>query len=53
MTNTTEEIIRWIRLSTRHDFDHNLLKTDIDKLKENIIQMSQFYSYVQRRTQLF
>jgi len=44
ISSTTEEIIRWIRLSTRHDFDHNLLKTDIDKLKENLIQMGLFYT---------
>jgi uncharacterized membrane protein YgaE (UPF0421/DUF939 family) len=53
MTSTTEEIIRWIRLSTRHDFDHNLLKTDIDKLKENIIQMGQFYSMYKEERSYF
>ncbi|WHY87554.1 aromatic acid exporter family protein [Neobacillus novalis] len=40
---TTEEIIKWIRLSTRHDYDHQLLKTDIKKLKEEIQTMDQFY----------
>jgi uncharacterized membrane protein YgaE (UPF0421/DUF939 family) len=40
---TTEEIIRWIRLSTRHDFDHHLLKADIEKLKDNLITIGQFY----------
>ncbi|PEQ84587.1 hypothetical protein CN481_21690 [Bacillus sp. AFS006103] len=53
VTNTTEEIIRWIRLSTRHDFDHNLLKADIDKFKENIIQMSQFYSMYKEERSYF
>jgi uncharacterized membrane protein YgaE (UPF0421/DUF939 family) len=53
ITSTTEEIIRWIRLSTRHDFDHNLLKTDIDKLKENIIQMGQFYSMYKEERSYF
>ncbi|MGG3467730.1 aromatic acid exporter family protein [Neobacillus pocheonensis] len=43
IADTTEEIIRWIRLSTRHDFDHQLLKTDIEKLKESYIKISQFY----------
>jgi uncharacterized membrane protein YgaE (UPF0421/DUF939 family) len=53
VTNTTEEIIRWIRLSTRHDFDHNLLKTDIDKLKENTLQMSLFYSMYKEERSYF
>lgn len=44
ISSTTEEIIRWIRLSIRHDYDHQLLKTDIKKLKENILTMEQFYS---------
>jgi uncharacterized membrane protein YgaE (UPF0421/DUF939 family) len=43
ISGTTEEIIRWIRLSTRHDVDHNLLKADIEKLKENVLIMEQFY----------
>jgi uncharacterized membrane protein YgaE (UPF0421/DUF939 family) len=43
LSETTAEIIRWIRLSTRHDFDHSLLKNDIDKLKENSIKIEQFY----------
>ncbi|PFP23541.1 hypothetical protein COJ96_23475 [Bacillus sp. AFS073361] len=53
MTSTTEEIIRWIRLSTRHDFDHNLLKSDIVKLKENIIQMNQFYTMYREERSYF
>lgn len=43
ITGTTEEVIRWIRLSTRHDFDYNLLKVDIEKIKENLLKMEQFY----------
>jgi uncharacterized membrane protein YgaE (UPF0421/DUF939 family) len=53
MTNTTEEIIKWIRLSTRHDFDHHLLKTEIDKLKENIIHMGQFYTMYKEERSYF
>jgi uncharacterized membrane protein YgaE (UPF0421/DUF939 family) len=44
IASTTEEIIKWIRLSSRHDFDHNLLKADIGKLKENVIMSSKFYT---------
>jgi len=43
IVDTTEEIIKWIRLSTRHDYDHQLLKTDIKKFKESINTMDQFY----------
>ncbi|MEH7114073.1 aromatic acid exporter family protein [Neobacillus niacini] len=43
ISGTTDEIIRWIRLSTRHDFDHNLLKADIEKLKDNLIKIGQYY----------
>ncbi|WML51304.1 aromatic acid exporter family protein [Neobacillus sp. PS3-12] len=43
ISSTTEEMIRWIRLSSRHAFDHNHLKLDIEKLKENRIQTEQFY----------
>lgn len=43
ISRTTEEMIRWIRLSTRHDFDHHKLKADIQKLKDNIIKIEQFY----------
>ncbi|NRD78225.1 aromatic acid exporter family protein [Bacillus sp. BRMEA1] len=44
IAGTTEEIIRWIRLSIRHDYDHHRLKTDIQTLKENISMMDQFYT---------
>ncbi|WML49820.1 aromatic acid exporter family protein [Neobacillus sp. PS3-34] len=43
ISNTTEEILRWIRLSSRHASDHNLLKNDIDKLKDNMIKIGQLY----------
>jgi uncharacterized membrane protein YgaE (UPF0421/DUF939 family) len=43
ISSTTEEMIRWIRLSSRHAFDHNHLKLDIEKLKESRIQTEQFY----------
>ncbi len=43
ISETTDEIIRWIRLSTRHDFEHNLLKADIEKLKDNLTKIDQFY----------
>ncbi|WP_066069981.1 FUSC family protein [Neobacillus soli] len=53
IVNTTEEIIKWIRLSTRHDYEHYLLKTDIKKLKENIQSMDQFYKMYKEERNLF
>jgi uncharacterized membrane protein YgaE (UPF0421/DUF939 family) len=43
ISSTTEEMIRWIRLSSRHAFDHNLLKCDIEQLKESRIKIEQYY----------
>lgn len=43
IVDATEEIIKWIRLSTRHDYDHQQLKTDIKKFKESINMMDLFY----------
>ncbi|WP_174732538.1 FUSC family protein [Mesobacillus harenae] len=39
----TEEILRWIRLSSRHASEHQLLKIDIEKLKDRIIKLDQLY----------
>ncbi len=43
IVDTIEEITKWIRLSIRHNYDHQLLKEDIKKLKENIHSMELFY----------
>jgi uncharacterized membrane protein YgaE (UPF0421/DUF939 family) len=53
IVSTTEEIIKWIRLSTRHDYDHHHLKTDIKKLKENIHTMDQFYKMYKEERSFF
>jgi uncharacterized membrane protein YgaE (UPF0421/DUF939 family) len=53
ISNTTEEIIRWIRLSARQDFDHQLLKADIGKLKDNIMVTSQLYSMFKEERSYF
>jgi uncharacterized membrane protein YgaE (UPF0421/DUF939 family) len=53
IANTTEEIIKWIRLSTRHDFDKSLLKTDIKKLKKSIQTIEQVYSMYQEERNYF
>ncbi len=53
IVNTTEEIIKWIRLSTRHDYDHQLLKTDIKKFKDSINIMDQFYTMYKEERSYF
>ena len=53
IANTTEEIIKWIRLGIRYDYDHNLLKSDIEQLKDNLIKISQFYSMYKEERSYF
>ncbi|WP_453991026.1 FUSC family protein [Bacillus nitroreducens] len=38
-----EEIFKWVRISTRHASEYNILKDDIEKIKENIIQIDQLF----------
>ncbi|AZU60980.1 FUSC family protein [Neobacillus mesonae] len=53
IVHTTEETIKWIRLSIRHNYDHQLLKEDIRKLKENVHSMEQFYKMYKEERKLF
>ena len=53
IVNTTEEIIKWIRLSTRHDYDHQLLKADIKTFKESIHSMEQLYTMYKEERSYF
>ncbi|MFS0862709.1 FUSC family protein [Fredinandcohnia sp. 179-A 10B2 NHS] len=39
----SEEIFKWVRISTRHASEYNTLKDDIDKIKENIDEIDQLY----------
>ncbi|MBM7605093.1 uncharacterized membrane protein YgaE (UPF0421/DUF939 family) [Metabacillus crassostreae] len=39
----TEEIIKWIRVNLRQASEHNVLKEDIEKLKEQMIKLDQLY----------
>ncbi|WP_170006522.1 FUSC family protein [Bacillus fonticola] len=57
ISHTTEEIIKWIRVSTRHASEYHLLKADIEKQKEQLIKLDQLYlmfneerSYLKRTT---
>lgn len=43
ISGLTEEITKWIRLTTRHASEHQLLKADIEKIKETSIKTDQLY----------
>lgn len=53
ISSTSEEIIRWIRISTRHAFDHHLLKSDIEKLKNNMVKMTEYYTMYKEERSYF
>ncbi|WP_409304407.1 FUSC family protein [Peribacillus sp. SCS-155] len=44
ISDTTEDILKWIRISTRHASEHTLLKKDIDRLKDKLLKLEQIYS---------
>ncbi|WP_110114314.1 aromatic acid exporter family protein [Bacillus sp. CGMCC 1.16541] len=51
VVGTTEEIIKWIRMSIRHASEHTLLKDDIEKIKEKVSRMELLFSfYKEERT---
>lgn len=53
ISNLTEEVARWIRHSTRHASEHQLLKNDIEKMKETLIKLDQLYfMYKEERSYL-
>jgi uncharacterized membrane protein YgaE (UPF0421/DUF939 family) len=43
ITDTTEEILKWIRMNIRQASDFTALKTDLDRMKEKMIRMNHFY----------
>lgn len=44
ISDITEDIFKWIRISTRHASEHTLLKKDISLLKDNLLKLEQLYS---------
>ena len=44
ISSTTEDILKWIRISTRHASEHTLLKKDISRIKDDLINMEQLFS---------
>ncbi|BCB02780.1 FUSC family protein [Bacillus sp. KH172YL63] len=43
VADSTEEILKWIRLSTRHATEFHLLKKDLERIKEKLIKVDQLY----------
>ena len=43
ISDSTEEITKWIRLNIRGASEHKLLKNDIEKLKDSLIKIEQLY----------
>ncbi|WAA12937.1 FUSC family protein [Fervidibacillus halotolerans] len=51
ISDITNAILKWIRLKTHQAADHLLLKQDIDKLREQLVQTEQIYLlYKEERT---
>ncbi|PFA63329.1 hypothetical protein CN378_20150 [Bacillus sp. AFS015802] len=43
VSDSTEEILKWIRLSSRHATEFHLLKKDLERIKEKLIKVDQLY----------
>ncbi|WP_433748242.1 FUSC family protein [Falsibacillus pallidus] len=43
VSHVTEDMLKWIRLSTRHASENHLLKKDIEKIKERLTKIDQVY----------
>ncbi|MBN3543781.1 FUSC family protein [Fictibacillus barbaricus] len=51
ISDHTDEIIKWIRMITRHASEHSAIKEDLTHLKENRFKMDQYYLlYKEERT---
>ncbi|MFB5283219.1 aromatic acid exporter family protein [Peribacillus sp. Hz7] len=53
ITATTEDTLKWIRISTRHASDQMLLKKDINRLKEDLLKIEQTYSMFKEEREYF
>ncbi|MBA2876532.1 FUSC family protein [Thermaerobacillus caldiproteolyticus] len=43
IAENTENILKWIRVNTRHASEHHILKNDIEKMKENMTKLEHLY----------
>ncbi|MRX73756.1 aromatic acid exporter family protein [Bacillus lacus] len=53
IVENTEEIIKWIRINSRHISEHSVLKDDIEKFKDNIIKLDQLYLHYKEERSYF
>ncbi|WP_110926500.1 FUSC family protein [Bacillus massiliglaciei] len=53
INEATEDIIKWIRISTRHASEHTFLKKDIDRLKDDLMKIEQTYSMFKEERDYF
>lgn len=44
ISNMTEDVLKWIRLTGRRESDYHLLKSDIKKFKERLNKVNEFYT---------
>lgn len=43
ISDSTENIIKWIRLLTRHDAQHKMLKKDLSRLKDSMVKINNLF----------
>lgn len=53
ITDVTEDILKWIRISTRHATEHTLLKKDISRLKDDLNNLERVYSMYKEEREYF
>ena len=53
ITDVTEEILKWTRISTRHATEHMLLKKDISRLKDDLVDLEHLFSMYKEEREYF
>lgn len=53
ITEVTEDIYKWIRISTRNISEHTYIKGEIQTLRERILRLEQFYLMYKEDRELF
>lgn len=53
ISDATGDIIRWIRLTARNASDHNLLKNEIDKLRDTLTKANLIYTMYKEERKYF
>lgn len=53
ISNITEEITKWVRISTRHASEHTHIKNDIQTMKEQVLNIEQLYMMFKEEREWF